>query len=78
MEEVGDDGVFGMGFGDGNDNENGDSYNKIVDCRVSERDGWLVGWLVGWGDNELVGDDGDSSENWTIDYVDGDGHGGYA
>ena len=65
---------MGMGFGDGNDDENGDSYNQIVDCHVSERDGWLVGG----GDNELVGDDGNSSENRIIDYVDGGRHGGYA
>ena len=47
---------FGMGFGDGNDNENGDSYNQIVDCHVSERDGWLVGWLVGVVGMELLWD----------------------
>ena len=42
-----------MGFGDGNDNENGDSYNQIVDCHVSERDGWLV--VRGGGDGVIMG-----------------------
>ena len=41
---------------------------------MSERDGRLVGG----GDNELVGDNGNGSENRTIDYVDGGGHGSYA
>ena len=63
---------FGMGFGDSNGNENGDGNNQIVDCHVSERHGRLVGG----GDNELVGDDRNGSENRTIDYVDVDGGGG--
>ena len=56
---------MGMDFGDGNCNENGDGDNQV------ERDGRLVGG----GDNDLVGDDGNGSENRTIDYVDGGGGG---
>ena len=62
---------MGMGFGHSNGNNNGDRNNQIVDCHVSEPDGRLVGG----GDNELVGDDGNGSENRTIDYVDGGGGG---